>query len=200
MDKPEKLRIILDPAHGSDVAGKCSPDGTHHEWKWSREICNQLGLSLIQEGFKVDFTNYGELEIGILNRQKIADKIPGTRNLLVSMHNNAAGMGDKWMKARGVCIWTSPGHTKSDPSAEIVMNELESAFPEISFRKDMIDGDQDYEAKFTVLMGKNYRGFLLEWNFQDNHEDLAIIKDAAYNQKLINTMVKAIIRIDKEVI
>ena len=32
-----KLIVILDPAHGSDVKGKRSPDGTHLEYLWSMQ-------------------------------------------------------------------------------------------------------------------------------------------------------------------
>ena len=38
----KSLCIILDPAHGNDVKGKCSPDGTHKEYLWSREICKRM--------------------------------------------------------------------------------------------------------------------------------------------------------------
>ena len=44
-----KLIVILDPAHGSDVKGKRSPDGTHLEYIWSREICKKLKDRLIKE-------------------------------------------------------------------------------------------------------------------------------------------------------
>lgn len=50
-----KLIVILDPAHGSDVKGKRSPDGTHLEYLWSREICKKLKDRLILNDFKVKY-------------------------------------------------------------------------------------------------------------------------------------------------
>ena len=54
----KKLIIILDPAHGSDVAGKRSPDGLHREYKWSREICADLKILFEALGYEVHYTNY----------------------------------------------------------------------------------------------------------------------------------------------
>ena len=50
-----KLIVILDPAHGSDVKGKRSPDGTHLEYIWSREICKKLKDRLILNDFREFF-------------------------------------------------------------------------------------------------------------------------------------------------
>lgn len=40
---------------------------------------------------------------------------------------------------------------------------------------DLSDGDNDKESKFTVLMGSGYSAVLLEWLFQDNREDVALL-------------------------
>jgi len=59
------------------------------------------------------------------------------------------------MNARGFSVYTSKGQTKSDKVAEIIIDQFIKNFPEIKTRMEMIDGDKDYEANFTVLMG-NY--------------------------------------------
>ena len=38
----KKINIILDPAHGKNVAGKRSPDESHFEYIWSRDRCKSL--------------------------------------------------------------------------------------------------------------------------------------------------------------
>ena len=55
----KSLCIILDPAHGNGVKGKCSPDGTHKEYLWSREICKKLASKLDTLGYEVHFTTQG---------------------------------------------------------------------------------------------------------------------------------------------
>ena len=67
----KKLIIILDPAHGSDVAGKRSPDGLHIEYKWSREICADLKVIFEALGYEVYYTNYLDNEIGLSERESV---------------------------------------------------------------------------------------------------------------------------------
>ena len=91
-----RLLPIIDFAHGSDVAGKQSPDGRHKEYLWSRKVGKALAERLEQEGFEVAFTNTGDTEIGLSRRKEIANKLDtprGGAKFLLSLHNNAAGMG-----------------------------------------------------------------------------------------------------------
>ena len=122
-----KLIIILDPAHGKDVKGKRSPDGTHLEYIWSREICKKLKDRLILNDFRVKYTNETENEIGLSKRKEIANNIkssPGEYKFLVSLHNNAAGDGTQWLNAKGFEIYTSKGQTISDKFATIIFNNF----------------------------------------------------------------------------
>jgi len=193
----KKLTIILDPAHGEDVPGKQSPDGKHKEYRWSRNICHDLHPILVAEGYAVLWTTTEETEPGLTYRKNKASTLPGENKFLISLHNNAAGMGVKWMEARGIEIWTSPGQTKSDEYATIILDELQETFPSMKFRKDISDGDVDKESKFTVLMGSGYSAVLLEWLFQDNIEDVKLLMDEDVNYELCNALVRAIDEIEQ---
>lgn len=57
--------------------------------------------------------------------------------------------------------------------------------------------DPDKEANFTVLMGNNYWGVLLEWLFQDNPDDVVLLEDDSVNHKLVESLTKALIFIDE---
>ena len=174
-----RLLPIIDFAHGSDVAGKQSPDGRHKEYLWSRKVGKALAERLEQEGFEVAFTNTGDTEIGLSRRKEIANKLDtprGGAKFLISLHNNAAGMGSEWCTARGFEIYTTKGQTRSDLFATVIFEQLQEDFPitdGYKHRTDPSDGDPDKEANFTVLMGNNYWGVLLEWLFQDNPYDVA---------------------------
>ena len=61
----KNLIIILDPAHGADVSGKCSPDGRHREYRWSRDRVKALKAMLIAEGYQVYVTTESENEPGL---------------------------------------------------------------------------------------------------------------------------------------
>lgn len=195
-----KLVIILDPAHGEDVKGKCSPDGTHKEYLWSREICKKLKYRLILEDFRVKYTNTSQKEIGLSKRKEIANNIklyPGEYKFLVSLHNNAAGDGTQWLNAKGFEIYTSKGQTISDKFATIIFNNLKKDFPGISARADYVDNDPDKESNFTVLMG-NYYAVLIEWLFQDNKEEVLLLNNNTINSRLVDSLVNSLIEIDKQ--
>ena len=193
----KKLVIILDCAHGADVKGKCSPDGTHREYKWSRLICGKLRDKLESLGYRVEYTNKTENDIGLSQRKNIANNIKINSDqvkFLISLHNNAAGNGSNWTNATGFEIFTSKGQTLSDKFAQVIMSNLQKDFPEsngFKHRVDLTDGDLDKEENFTVLMG-NYYGILLEWLFQDNKEDVKLLNDEIINNKLIDSLIKSI--------
>lgn len=198
-----RLLPIIDFAHGSDVAGKQSPDGRHKEYLWSRKVGNMLAELLKQEGFEVAFTNIKDTEIGLSRRQEIANNLNAPRDgtkFLLSLHNNAAGMGNEWCAARGFEIYTTKGQTRSDLFATVIFEQLQEDFPTADgykHRIDPSDGDPDKEANFTVLMGNNYWGVLLEWLFQDNPDDVALLEDDSVNRKLVESLTQALIFIDE---
>lgn len=194
-----QLVIILDAAHGEDVAGKCSPDKSHYEWQWSRKIIGMLMNKLPDLGFKVEITNPSKKEIGLSKRKENANSVllpdPGhSKKLLISLHNNAAGDGSKWTEAEGYELYTSRGSTISDKYAEIFIKHLREDFKGIIGIRERIDPLK--EANFTVLMG-NYGAILIEWLFMDNKEDLERLKDDNCNYMLVSSLIKALIDIDE---
>lgn len=192
------LTIVFDPAHGSEVPGKRSPDGTHREWQWSRDILYKLADQLKKQGFDVYFTNETDKEIGLTKRVEVCNKIPGKNKLLFSLHNNAAGDGSKWRDATGYEIYTSMGQTKSDLMADIIMTHLKSTFKyltNVKARVDLRDGDMDKEKNFTVLMNKD-SAVLLEWLFMDNKRDIQMLKDPVINEQLRDALIGAFLEID----
>jgi N-acetylmuramoyl-L-alanine amidase len=198
-----RVLVIIDFAHGADVAGKRSPDGKHLEYLWSRKVGNWLAESLRDEGFEVAFTNTSCNEIGLSKRKNIANELDTPRGgvkILLSLHNNAAGDGTSWKTARGFEIYTTKGQTRSDLFADVVFRQLEKDFPHTEgykARVDTSDGDVDKESNFTVLMGNSYWAMLLEWLFQDNEADVKLLQDDTINHKLVDSLTQAFITIDE---
>lgn len=190
----KSIIIILDPAHGADVKGKCSPDGRHREFAWSRERVKSLRAILTNLGYEVYVTTESENEPGLSKRRNLATQVrKGEKKLLLSLHNNAAGDGGKWMTARGVEVYTTPGVTKADICADFILGQFKKDFPEIKMRYNR-DAylERDKEAKFTVLMGADYMGVLIEWLFQDNKDDVELLLDSEMNGKFESSIVGAI--------
>lgn len=192
----KKLLIILDPAHGEDTPGKRSPDGRHREYKWSRERCKEIAIILRSMGYIVVYTNEKEDEIGLSKRKEVANayakQYPELVSLLISPHNNAAGNGSAWMKASGIEVFTSVGRTTSDIFADYMLKQLKDWFPSAIHRyyKDEYL-ERDKESNFTVLMG-NYSAMLIEFLFQDNKEDVAMLEDQTVNKRFEDCVVSAI--------
>lgn len=191
-----KLVVILDPAHGEEVPGKGSPDGIHKEYNWSRKICSGIKSHLTCLGFKVEITNPTNKEIGLSRRKEFASKVitsPGEIKFLVSIHNNAAGMGNTWANARGFEIYTSPGNTTSDKFAKVILDNLAKDFPSYRNRGTK-------EANFTVLMGSGYSAVLIEWLFQDNREDVELLTNEDINNKFMDSIVSSLLYINDHLI
>jgi len=95
--------VAVDAGHGSETAGKRTPDGYREHWinvntaRYCEEYLNSRGIRTVRIGW--DDTNAGDdPDIGLTARQKLV-KQAGCR-LSVSMHANAYGNG--WNNANGV--------------------------------------------------------------------------------------------------
>lgn len=185
--------IIIDYPHGSNTPGKCSPDKSHYEWIWGREILKKVKEGLEKNGVTIFLSNPEDTESGLLTRVKRMNTVQSPAFVL-SLHTNAAGMGDKWMNARNASIWTTRGVTNSDKYATMIQQKLEKDIPEMKWRKEYSDGDPDYEENFTVLTSKHI-SVLIEWGFQDNKEDLALIKNEEIKNKLIQSLIEILTEI-----
>ena len=193
-----KYLYILDPAHGSDTPGKRSPDGKHREYLWSRQMIEMILEDSRQKNYDL-ISPYLEKdkEPGLTNRVAYYNSIESDKQkIMLSLHNNAQGMGTKWLNARGFSAYTSKGQTKSDKIAEVLINQFISFFPQLKTRIETVDGDKDYEQNFTVLMG-NYYAVLLEILFQDNIEDVVILNSPIFKSDFVNYFYASLQQIDK---
>lgn len=174
------MKILLDPPHGVNIQGKQSVDGRLREYKYGREIVAEVYKRLKAEGYDVDITVPEQTEIGLgerVNRINAWCDRLGSKNVcVVSIHNNAAGNGSKWMSARGWEAWTSKGQTQGDKLADCLYDAAEKVLkpliPDVKIRTDFADGDRDKESNFTILYRSKCAACLTENMFMDNKEDV----------------------------
>ncbi|GAB6010982.1 N-acetylmuramoyl-L-alanine amidase family protein [Viscerimonas tarda] len=195
-------KIILSAAHAVDTPGKRSIDGSHLEYKWSRDILGKVQSNLEESSVEtILIAPDSEKTItDVWQRVKEENKIDNA--FVFSLHTNAApGDGNSWHAARGVEIYTTKGTTKSDAYATKILNALiNEFFHDIThWRTDNSDGDLDKEANFNELMSK-HPAVLLEWLFHDNTADVALLNDPAINNRLINCLSNILIKISNEII
>lgn len=192
------MLILIDPGHGIDTPGKRSPDGKFLEYLWNRQIADLLldrfMIMGIDASLVVTETNDISLSTRVQRVNKMCSKIGASNVILLSIHSNAAGDGNKWMSAQGWSCYTSKGETKSDLIAECLYDAFETEFAEKKIRKDMSDGDRDYEENFYVLKKSKCPAVLLENFFYDNRDECAWLLKDETKERIADTIVKGIIQ------
>ena len=167
---------LLDNGHGIDTKGKRSPDGLILEYKYTRELAAAIYERLsISDTIKPILITPERKDIPLATRvQRInnyCNKYGAKNCIMISLHLNAAGNG-QWMNARGWSVWTTRGQNNSDQLATLMYTNAVSIFGSDNCRKDISDGDPDYEAGFYIITGANCPAILTENFFQDHHNDV----------------------------
>lgn len=173
------MKILVDNGHGVDTKGKRSPDGTLLEYKWAREVARMVCDLLQAEGYDASLLVPEEKDIALATRCARANKFDKRNTILVSIHNNAAGHGDKWMKARGWCIFTTRGITEADILAEYIWREAVKEFKApLSVRTYSMNQPYgyDWENDFYIIKKSYCPAVLVENFFMDNHDDCNYLK------------------------
>ncbi len=177
-----KFWVLLDNGHAKSTPGKRSPvfeDGKQFfEYEFARDIVNRISKELekLNISYKI-VTPEVDKDIALSTRanrvNRYCQKLGKNNCLLVSVHANASGNGKQWMPARGWSVWTTKGKTKSDAYADIFYKEAEKLLPlyGMNVRKDLSDGDYDYESDFTILYKSWCPALITENLFQDNKID-----------------------------
>lgn len=196
------MLILIDPGHGIDTPGKRSPDGRFLEYLWNRQIADLLidrfMVMGIDASLVVTETNDISLSTRVQRVNKMCSKIGASNIILLSIHSNAAGDGSKWMSAQGWSCYTSKGDTKSDVIAECLYDAFEAEFADRKIRKDMSDGDRDWEENFYVLKKSKCPAVLLENFFYDNRDECAWLLKDETKERIADAIVKGIIKYIKK--
>ena len=196
------MKILIDPGHGIDTPGKRSPDGLFREYLWNRQVADLILDGLLSAGVDAALLVTETNDVSLRNRvnrvNTICNRIGASNVLLVSIHANAAGNGSAWMDARGWSCYTSKGKTKSDQVAECLYDAFEAEFQDRKIRKDMSDGDRDWEENFYVLQKSKCPAVLLENFFYDNREECAWMLQEETKKRIASAAVKGIIKYIKK--
>ena len=196
------MKILIDPGHGIDTPGKRSPDGLLLEYLWNRQVADLILEGLLSAGIDASLVVTETNDVSLRNRvnrvNTICNRVGASNVLLVSIHANAAGNGSAWMNARGWSCYTSKGKTKSDQVAECLYDAFEEEFQDRKIRKDMSDGDRDWEENFYVLQRSKCPAVLLENFFYDNREECAWMLQEETKRRIASAAVKGIIKYIKK--
>lgn len=209
------FKLLVDRGHGINTLGKCSPDGSIHEWEYADYIARQIVKGCKANGIDAQLLVPEQRDISLTTRCNRVNswcyKLGKQNVALLSIHLNAAGSKGKWMKAGGWAAYTSKGETKSDTIAEYLYDSAESNLTEYikafdvykktgfydskqkPIRTDKSDGDRDWEANFAVLHNTLCPAVLTENLFQDNKQDVEYLLSDEGKQSIIDLHVEGII-------
>lgn len=191
------MKILIDNGHGENTPGKRSPEGLLREYSYAREIAGSIVEELDARGYDAELLVPETKDVALEERVRRVNEWCGRLGaddvLMVSVHCNAAGNGG-WMNARGWSAYTSKGRTKSDELATLLYEAAERNFPGLRIRRDMSDGDPDWEENFYVLIKTRCPAVLTENFFMDNKEDVAYLLSAEGKSQIVKTHVEGIVK------
>lgn len=206
MDKLNAIHVLVDAGHGSNTLGKGSPyslsgvlpELKFKEWEWCREMASMIVEALKKLGVNAELLVPESYDVSLQERVKRTNhkcKIYGKNNvILLSIHNNALGMGDKWMNnASGWSAWTSVGQTKSDIIAEYLYDAATIHLAGMRLRVDKADNDSDYESQFFILRKTSCPAVLTENLFMTNESDVRYLLSDKGKQAILRTHVDGVI-------
>lgn len=198
------MYYVFDTGHSMLTKGKRSPNHQFFEYEYNRIIGRRVAERLSELGIEYCFTYPIDepYDLSLTSRANVANKVAkekGAGNvLLISIHSNAAGNGKQWMNAKGWCVFTTKGVTNSDKYAEIFWEEARKVCAKYgrTTRQDKSDGDNDWEANFTVIFKTICPSILIEEFFYDNEEEMNWLLSEEGKAACTEIIVNAIKRIE----
>lgn len=191
------MKILIDNGHGVNTPGKRSPDGRFREYAYNRLIAAAIVQHLVYRGYDAQLLVPEPYDVSLKARTERVNTLCrqlGKKNvLLVSIHVNAAGKGDKWYDASGWSCYTSRGQTAGDKLADALYSAAELHLPGRKIRKDYTDGDPDLESDFFVLRHTLCAACLSENGFQDCELSLRFLESDEGKRAIVGLHVDGII-------
>lgn len=172
----DKKIVCLDPGHGPDTVNG-SPDGSYKEKEFTWGLYERLRALLEGQGVEVVCTRAEDAKPSLTARANVSNRAGA--DLFVSLHSNATG-GGGWSSARGFVAYTSSGPETAErnQAATDIINAIKA-------QGVMLFGTgKPYHKKFTVLTATTAPAVLLECGFHTNQEDVALLSDSTYRDKL----------------
>ena len=198
-DYYDNIYIILDNGHGEDTPGKRSPDGKFREYKYNRLMVSLIAEELDKLGIAYNILVPEIKDISLKERVQRANKIHAEQHkngktvILLSVHANAAG-GSGWSNATGWSAWTSKGVTESDTFASCLYQAAHEVLDPKGrkIRRDMNDGDEDYEENFYIIYKSSMPAVLTENFFMTTKSDVAYLESEEGRKDILDIHIKGI--------
>lgn len=175
-EKPMSKKVVLDPGHGVETAGKRSPDGKYLEHEFALDMAKRLKSQLERHGVEVVLTRSDEHDVSLADRVKIANN--AKPDLFVSLHSNASGEG--WTDPDGFGIYTSAaGATASrNKAANAILARAKAA------GISLWGNGLFHDLGLYVLKNTTAPAVLIEHGFHTNINEVELLKTNVYRDLL----------------
>lgn len=176
--------VCLDPGHGPDTVNG-SPDGSYKEREFAWDMYTRLRPLLEQQGIGVVCTRRQDNKPSLTERANVSNRAGA--DLFVSLHSNAEG-GAGWGTACGLLVYTSapPDTAARNVAARAILARMREAGVAIS------GGGLLHQIEYTVLAKTTAPAVLIEYGFHTNREDVTLLRDGAYRDKLAEATAKGV--------
>lgn len=185
-DKPmsTKYTVCLDPGHGPDTVNG-SPDGSYKEREFAWDMYTRIRPLLERHGVNVICTRTEDTKPSLTARCEVSNKAGA--DLFVSLHSNADG-GSGWGTTRGLLVYTSSGPmtAKRNVAATAIVNRAHEAGVRLH------GSGVAHQIEYTVLAKTDAPAVLIEYGFHTNQEDIGLLKDISYRDKLAEATAKGV--------
>ncbi|OUQ18596.1 hypothetical protein B5E80_17870 [Flavonifractor sp. An135] len=174
-DNMSKYTVCLDPGHGPGTVNG-SPDGSYQEHEFAWDMYERVSKILEARGVHTIVTRTEDTKPSLTERAGVSNKAGAT--CFVSIHSNAAGNGG-WYDADGLEIYTSAGPETAERN--VLAAELLKAFGTAGVA---LRASAAKHEMYTVLAETDMPAVLIEYGFHTSREDVALLKDSTYRDKL----------------
>ncbi len=181
---PTRSTIVVDPGHGGIHPGAIYPDANGvdvQEKDLSLAISKKLQALLLEAGYNVVMTREDDQTVDLYGRADIANTVGA--DLFVSVHCNASSTVPTF---QGIYTYYHPSSTRGALLAQAIQTPLCAVTGGID------RGIKD--ADFVVLRETEMCAVLVETGFMSNAEELALLCDSAYQDKLAQGIAEGVIR------
>jgi len=185
--KVAKLIVLIDPGHGAETPGKCSPDGSLREYEFNRDVSRRLQKQLQSAGIDSRLTVSDNTDMPLIKRTNLARELKkrGYDVLLVSIHANAAGKG--WGPAQGI-------ETFTNDDAQRLADLIQRRLVEVTGRRNRGVKKADLHiTRETARYG--IPGVLCELGFMTNKDECTLLKTPDYREKCAVAIAQAIFQL-----
>jgi N-acetylmuramoyl-L-alanine amidase len=204
LPKDPVRRILLDPGHGGKDTGKVNGPYKYTEKTATLDTAARLKILLEKQGFEVVFTRTKDVFVDLDDRAAMATATKA--DLFISLHYNAGPAGDSTADGIETYCLTPAGQrssnsgkakatTGSEPGNRFDTANMALAWG-IQRRLVKSTGADDRgvrRARFAVLRTLPCPGVLVEGGFMSSRKEGALIADAAYRQKIAESVAAGII-------